>query len=305
MKKLKIILNCNYFYYLLVFLVLLLYIIYSNYEHHNVYKEFNNEKFVITNIAFKDYGVRLELKGKEKVLGLYYLDDEQINSFKSEYPIGSNVIVTGERLEISNNTVFNIFNYKKYLKTNEIYNYIKITSIVKTDNHIDTIYTIKNILLKRLDKINKTNSYVSSLIFANNDYLDEDAVNSYRENGINHLFAVSGLHIATFLFILGFFLNRFRINNMMKNLIFILFLLYFMFITNFSDSVMRASIFTILLIFNKLLNLKINPKNILLLTLFLICLNNPLALNNIGLLYSFVVTFFFNYFKKDYKRWIY
>ena len=63
-----------------------------------------------------------------------------------------------------------------------------------------------------------------------------------------------------------------------------------MFIVGYTSSIQRAGIFTILLIINKELGLKISLKNLLYLTLFIICINNPLAINNIGLQYSFVVT---------------
>ena len=110
----------------------------------SVYKEVKNEKFLITNITKKDYGFKIDLKGKEKVIGYYYLDKDKSSNFLKHYPLGSKVIVTGEKQEINNNTVFNTFNYKKYLISNEVYCVIKITDIKKTSNEISFIYKLKN-----------------------------------------------------------------------------------------------------------------------------------------------------------------
>ena len=61
-----------------------------------------------------------------------------------------------------------------------------------------------------------------------------------------------------------------------------------MFLTNFSMSVLRGAIFTILILINKLLKLDIPIFNLLLLTLCIILFMNPLNINNVGLLYSFL-----------------
>ena len=57
-------------------------------------------------------------------------------------------------------------------------------------------------------------------------------------------------------------------------------------------SVLRAGIFTILLIINKIFKLEIPSINLLLLAFVIIVFNNPLNLNNVGFQYSFLVTLF-------------
>ena len=60
---------------------------------------------------------------------------------------------------------------------------------------------------------------------------------------------------------------------------------------------MRGAILTILLMINKMLKLKIPTANLLILALYIIMVNNPLNINNIGLMYSFLVTLFLILFK--------
>ena len=291
MKRLKIILQHSILYYVVLLIAFILYFISNNLDYITIYDSFNNEPFIITNITIKEYGLKLDLKGKEKVIGYIYTNNnEETKQISKEYEIGDKVTVTGEKKEITNNTIPNTFNYKKYLQSNKIYNVITITKINKVKSTNNIFYKVKNKLLKRSNKLTKSSPYINSLIFGNNNYIEQETLESYRNNGISHLFAISGLHISLFTLIIATILNKLKINEFIKTIIIILFLLFYMFITNFSMSVLRGAIFTILLIINKNLHLEIKSTNLLLLTLSIILFTNTLNWNNIGLKYSFLVT---------------
>ena len=68
LKKLKTILQHNIIYYVVLLIALVFYFVSNSLEYVTVYDEFNNEQFIITNITIYDYGLKLNLKGKEKVL---------------------------------------------------------------------------------------------------------------------------------------------------------------------------------------------------------------------------------------------
>ena len=145
--------------------------------------------------------------------------------------------------------------------------------------------------------MDKSYPYINSLLFGNNSYLDEEVVTSYRKNGVSHLFAISGLHISIFITVLSIVLDKLKIKEAMKYIILILFLLFYMFLTNFSMSVLRGAIFTILIFINKVFKLNISTKNLLILALCIILFKNPLLFNNVGLQYSFLVTLYLIIFK--------
>lgn len=303
MKRLRTILQHNFIYYVLLAIVLVSYFINSNLDYVSVYDSFNEEEFIISNIIEKDYGLKLELKGKEKVLGFLYLEEkEEITNFLGEYTLGDKVLVSGEISDVTNNTVPNTFNYKEYLLSNEIYNVIEISEIVKIEDNKNIFYGLKNMLLERGEKLDKSFPYINSLIFGNNNYLDEDVVESYRENGVSHLFAISGLHITIFIVILSKILEKFKVNEVLKYIVLILFLIFYMFLTNFAMSVLRGAIFTILILINKIFKLNISTVNLLLGALIIIMFNNPLFINNVGLEYSFLVTLFLIIFSKIINR---
>ncbi len=297
MKRLRKILQSKIPYIILLVISLIGYFVQSNIVHNSIYKSIDKESFIISNKTVKDYGIKYELKGKEKVLGFIYCDEEDIGSYNDKYNLGDKVEVTGEIKEIDSNTVPNTFNYKKYLNSNKIYTVIDIKSITKVENNKNLFYKVKNVLLKRGERLEKSSPYINSLIFGNNSYIDEDILLSYRENGISHLFAISGLHISIFLGVLAKILEKLKLRDIKQNIILIMFLLFYMFLTNFSMSVMRGAILTILLMINKMLKLKIPTVNLLFLALCIIMINNPLNINNIGLKYSFLVTLFLILFK--------
>ncbi len=296
MKKLKNIFASNIFYYVVIFFSFVYFLFYINIEHISKYDNFDNLKLKIVSINYIDDGYKFILKGKEKLIAYYYTDK------KENYNLGDIILISGEKKDIYNNTVDNTFNYKKYLYNQGIYNVIEITDINKVKSNRNIFYSMKTYLINRGRKLSNSYPYVNSLILGNNSFLDDDVLESYRNNGISHLFAISGLHISVFMMIINKILSRFGIGEKKRCIIIVLFLLYYMFLTNFSMSVMRGGIFTILILINKLLKLDIKTINLLLFTLAIIIFINPLFLYNLGLQFSYIITLFLILYKDIINR---
>ena len=110
--------------------------------------------------------------------------------------------------------------------------------------------------------------------------------NTYRNNGIWHLFAISGTHINLIVLILHKLLKKVKFKNVLISAI----LFYFMFLTNYSASVLRVTIFYYLKEFLKLFNINLGSVKILFLTAFIILLINPFMIYSAGFQYSFLIT---------------
>ena len=108
------------------------------------------------------------------------------------------------------------------------------------------------------------------------------------------------MHISMLSLIIYKLVNKFK----HKDLIVIIFLLFYITLTNFSASILRTIIFFIILKLNKKLDLNISTKNALLITLSIIMIYNPLIVFDIGFQYSGLVTFGLivstKYYKKNY-----
>lgn len=292
MKRLKILLHCNYLYYGLVLIMILMALFLDEGRHLCSYGNLFEDEFVINKIVLKDRGVRLYLNGDEKIIASYYLEDDAARKFLNDYKLGDKVVIKGEEVKLKNNTVRNTFNYKKYLNYQRIYHSVVINDIKLVKRNKNLFYKLKNYLIDRQNAIDKSYMYTSSLLFGDNSLIDENVMESYRSNGVSHLFAISGLHVSLFLLLFSKFLEKLGLKGNKKYLFFIFFLLFYMFLTNFSMSVMRASIFTMLIIVNKVFKFGIKTINLLLFTLVVILFINPFNLFNIGLQYSFLISFF-------------
>ena len=286
MNKLRTLLLCDRLYYLILLLAFALLIFASStYKQSIEYIEKIDDIFEIKEVIKKDYGYYFLLKGKEKIIGYYYTKD--INDFL----LGDKVKITGEIKEITNSTVPNTFNYKEYLKSIGIANAVTIDKITKIKSSNNIFYKIKNFIYQRIKKAPKSLPYIHSLLFGNSYEIDEDIKESYQINGIIHLFSISGLHISLFSMLIVKILKLFKVKETNRCLTIMLFLLFYMFLTNYNMAMMRGSIFTILLNINKLFYFHIKKENLLLLTLSLILFLNPFNIYQVSLQFSFMIPF--------------
>jgi len=285
LKKLKLILQSKYTYVLLVFLIFS-YVFVST----KIIKYDNNliisDEYIgtVTELSIKKDKVSFILKGEEKIRCNYYLNENE--DFQYKNLLGKKIKVIGKIGNLYNNTIPNTFNYKKYLYNNKIYNTMTITNIevIKEEN---LLYKVRNAITSKMNKYEDiTKTYMKLLIFGENN-LDSDIYENYRSNGIWHLFAVSGSHISFIVLILDKLLKRVKFKNFFISLI----LLYFMFLTNFAASILRATIFFYLKSLLEYLNIKISNIKLLFLTVTIILLYNPFMIYNLGFQYSFLITY--------------
>ena len=176
-----------------------------------------------------------------------------------------------------------------YYKMNT--NNIKIISKNK-----NILYKIKNNLINRIDKI-KRSDYLKLFILGDNSYINKGVKKSYSTNGISHLFSVSGMHITLLSSLILFILNKIKKTNI-NYIIVILMLLLFMFLTNFTPSVIRSVLLFIFLYLNKIFNLNISAFKILLMIATIVLLINPYNIYNVGFLFSYIISIYLVLFNK-------
>ena len=272
MKKLKILLLFS-----LIFIFLFRLQIKYNYNP--------NDNYVIGKVI--DYKVKenYTIINLNEII-VYYYDE-----FK--YKIGDTIKVEGTIKEIEPNTNFNLFNYKKYMLSKRIIHKIESKKIILIKENKNILYKIKNKIKERTEK----HKYFSLFIIGENN-LDNEIKDSFKINGISHLFAISGMHITLFISILTLILKKIIKNKKIIILLITLFLLFYMFITNYSVSVVRASLLTILININKLYKLNISTLK-LLVYIFLICISyNPYYIYQVGFIFTFLITFTLILFSK-------
>ena len=289
MTRLKILLQSNKIYYCLL-IATILYVgikVKIGYTSKiNINEDFTG---IVTTIVKKENSFKLTIKGKEKLI-VYISNIENIE-------LGDKVVVKGEYTLPKKATIPNNFDYQKYLYNNHIFYimYAKELKMIKKNQNI-TFKIKKYILDKTSNYTNK--GYLNAFIIG--DKTNLEFYETYQNNGISHLFALSGMHISMLSLIIYKLVNKFK----HKDLIVIMFLLFYITLTNFSASILRTIIFFIILKLNKKLDLNISTKNDLLITLCIIMIYNPLIVFDIGFQYSGLVTFGLivstKYYKKNY-----
>ncbi len=307
--KLKKLLRNDKFYYFLVILSLLYSFVFTKlYKFESIYSS-DDDTFtgIITKKDFDGNKLSFTLKSKENLVCTYYIDTlDEKKYLEKNFKLGNKIKIEGELKKPKNNTVPNGFNYKNYLYNNKIFwtlSVQKIVDIQKTDN---ILYKIKNSIIEKIDNFNYSSKYLYAFILGDTSKINDNVLSSYRTNEISHLFAVSGMHVSLITGIILFVLKKLKIKDNISVFLCTILLLFYMFLTNFSPSVLRASMLFILLTINRLMNLKFKSINIILFILSLNLFLNPFYLYNISFQYSYSICIGLILFKdvlKNYKNY--
>ncbi len=115
---------------------------------------------------------------------------------------------------------------------------------------------------------------------------------SFRKAGISHILVVSGLHLGIIYFIIFSLLSIFKIKHQYKIIISnIIILVFYLPLTLYQVSVMRAAFMMSLMSMSILLDRSRNLINVIFIAAFIILLGNPLSIKEISFQFSFITTF--------------
>ena len=228
-------------------------------------------------------------KDKEKtVIDVRHCKKYRITFYKQiNVNLGDKVLISGKFNTPKSNTVFNTFNYRKYLLSKKIILVSNEASITIKHKNKNPFYSFKTSIKNHIEKY-KSKAYLKAFIMGDTSLIEEDIMSNYKMLGINHLFAISGMHVSVFVFLINKLLKKYKV----KDIIIILFLLLFLFITDYSESLLRCSTFFIISYLNKVLKLNIKNIYLILISAFFLLLINPYLIYSIGFLFSVIITFF-------------
>lgn len=227
-------------------------------------------------------GKKLTIKDSYKKYIVY-----DYNNISIDY--GDIVEVSGKALAADSNRVKNGFNYKEYLKNSRIFGTILSTKIKVVDKKFN-LGIVKNYFEKYLEKYfsDESKIFLRAMIIGDLDDIDEQFKNAIMNNGILHLFAVSGLHIVLFIGLIEKALKFFNLKESKIELISSIFLIIYLILTNFSPSVLRASLMYYIALINKKLKLGLSTLDVVSIIFILLVMFNPLYIYNLGFSLSFI-----------------
>ncbi len=159
---------------------------------------------------------------------------------------------------------------------------------------------IRDTLKAGLDKEQFAIAY--GLLCGNADFMEAETLTDFRNAGVAHVFAVSGLHIGFLVVILRFLLDKLRVNKLLSFFITFSILFFYSGVCGFTSSSIRALIMASVLLGSKLLGEKYDGLSSICLSAIIILLINPVQLFCVGFQLSFMVVIFINLLSRNVSK---
>ena len=284
---------------------------YLNKKYHKVYKNTKNienvKAVILKGPIENEYTYKYIVKAKTGQLKnkkfIIYINKNNNKLFK----YGDLIKIQGEYSSPQTARNYKGFDYSKYLKTLKIYGIIKIeeANLLKENDLNFVLISINNLKQKMIDHANKNmpqktaNLLLGLLIGQKDNNIQEDIIKSFRTANLSHILAVSGAHTSYIILGLTYIITKSKAPRRIGYIITIIILLVFIIITGASYSVIRACIMSIITISAKLFYKKENFFISICVSLFIILIQNPFAINDIGLKLSFLGTIGIIVFNKN------
>ncbi len=152
--------------------------------------------------------------------------------------------------------------------------------------------SIVSYLLSFSKVTSSTKGFLIALLTGDKSFLNKKEHQLFRENGVVHVLAISGLHVGILYFTLCFLLSKlFRLSGFFVFYTIAILLITYAFITGLSPSVIRAVLMFILIHYGKLFHKSVSTLNIVFASAALMLFFNPDLMRDVGfqLSYSAVI----------------
>lgn len=292
----------------------------SQYEFFEADEEYKIEAIIVSDIEEKEYkqvcqievkeiNGNTEYKGKRWLLNIKKSKNID-SSVESNLNFGDDISFYG-RIEIPS-TARNYmgFDYQKYLKSQQLYGTMIAKNGVKVQecNQPKTLeklwYDIRADMKKRLYYFlpQDAREVCLGILIGEREDITENLINSFKESNLMHMLAVSGAHISYI--VLGVTVILRKIGFRFRKIFIIVFLLFFMGLTDFTPSVQRASLMLILTLIANLIYRKQDIYTNICFSSLMILLYNPYVILNIGFQLSYGGTIGIVLFYRKISDWI-
>lgn len=237
-------------------------------------------------------------KTNEKLAIQYYIPTkEEHHQWRMDMP-PSKIWVQGELIEPAQQTNFNQFSYRDYLKRQKIHWQLRAEEIKITQENPCFFQKIDGLRFRILQDIDrhfqeKVASYVKILFMGEGTALAHPVKESYRALGIIHLFSISGFHISYLAKVIQRFFLRLGVTHERTNLLLMLILPFYGLLAGQSISIFRAVTQKMIHICGVILNKEINSLDVWSLTLIIALALNPYIMFEVAFQLSYSLSLIF------------
>lgn len=209
---------------------------------------------------------------------------------------GDKVELEGEYKKPAKKRNYGGYDDEQYLKTLKIVGRMKVAQVkVLEKKQLNPILQLANEMkLKMEQKIENTfeqekASILKGLLIGDSTQIQEEVKQDFQTLNISHILAISGMHIS-YLILGTQMLFKKILGKKKTKIVTILFLIFYMIITRFSPSVVRAVVMGVITIGGGILNRKSDLANAIAISLLITLVYNPFLILNIGLQLSYLGT---------------
>ncbi len=270
---------------------------------------FTNKPVIITDLDQKEFTIKVTevLKSNHYSHRVYasLLSHEKepdvLVTFSNKAPlpkVGTVYTLVGIVKEVPEPRNLYDFNYKQYLKNKHIYYQINSNhapfKIAEESSVHKLVVNFRDYLITQFDKLGypeKTKGFIEALLFGIKTNLNDEIQQQFKDFGILHVLAVSGMHVVLLFSTISYVLQHLRVPKKVVTVILIVFLLIFSLMAGFSGSVVRAALMCLMAIVGTLTGRRIYTINLLVGSMLLILLIEPNYLFDVGFQLSYLAVF--------------
>ena len=297
-------------------LISFFYIQYLEKDYDKIYNSLEKVKCVGTIISEKEekdysyqYKIKLEkINNKTITNKKFYISIKKNKKNNPKY--AEKIYFEGEYIKPEIKRNYKGFDNSLYLKSKGIYGTIKIDNdieVIKEKNlSLISIMSnkIRNKIIQTASKLftDKTKGVFLGILIGDDKFLTEDVKDNFSSSSLSHLLAVSGMHVSYVLLGITIFLKLFKVSKSKSKILSCLLLIFYLYIINFTPSVTRAVIMSIIAIMQVVLHRKTDIATTISFSCLLVLISNPYKILNLGFVLSYLGTIGIIIFSKEFQK---
>ncbi|MDQ0058403.1 ComEC/Rec2 family competence protein [Paenibacillus harenae] len=260
-------------------------------------------------VSFRVRTERLRVKGdaapravRERLLVQVRLAEQPEQAVAAGWKRGDRVVVAGELAQPAEATNSGGFDYRRYLRSQRIHWLLKAKGAASVKAAAGPAWSAAA-MLGRVDAVRDSlgarmnalypsdqSGYMKGLVLGIREDLDPEQFQQFSRLGLTHILAISGLHVAVFLYALGAMLRLARLTRERTLLLLTLAVPLYVLLSGASPSVMRAGIMAILGLLAARMGKFKDGLHLLAAAALAMLIYDPYFLENVSFQLSFIVT---------------
>lgn len=281
----------------------------NHYNHTNlikdslvIFKAKIKEELKPNDYNYKFYADFIEVNNKTTT-GKVLLKISRDSSLTNLPKIGDFVFGVGEWQTFNESKNPQFFDYKIYVFSQNIYNAIstqKSHLCIEDNPDFNLFKSLNNVRnsirlnLNNQDFTKENIGLIEAFLIGQKDHISEETFRDFKNAGVIHILAVSGLHVGIILFFLTFITSFCRYSHLGRSLqpiLIILGLWGFAFLAGLTPSVFRATVMFSFLSLGGLLKRRTSALNSLAMSAVVLIIINPFIIFQVGFQLSYLAVF--------------